>query len=108
MNGSPFPKWAVPAVFSSILVSLSGNPSSGGAAHNRLCGAIGGAEMVSFDYLFWIFILSAVAVQRPNMVMPVTCPLSFIRKEMDLVYECLFMCVYTCPCMCAATYVCPL
>ena len=55
--------------------------------------------MVSFDYLFWIVLLSAVAVQRPNM-MSVARLLSFLRKKgMDLVCECLFVRVYTCLCV---------
>ena len=55
--------------------------------------------MVSFDYLFWIVLLSAVAVQRPNM-MSVARFLSFLRKKgMDLVCEGLFVRVYTCLCV---------
>ena len=66
-------------------------------AYDCLCGAVGWAEMVSFDYLFWIVLLSADAVQRPNMVMSEARLFSFLRKkEMDPVCECFSVCAYTC------------
>lgn len=52
-HGSPFPKWGC-ATVSCLLVYSSGNPSSGGAAHDSSMGAVGRAEMVSLGYLFWI------------------------------------------------------
>lgn len=66
-------------------------------AYDCLRGAVGWAEMVSFDYLFWIVLLSADAVQRPNMVMSVARLFSFLRKKgMDPVCECFSVCAYTC------------
>ena len=92
------------ATVSCLLVHSSGNPSSGGAAHDCLRGAVGRAEMVSFGYLFWIVLLSAVAVQRPNM-MSASRLLSFLRKKgMDLVCECLCVCVCTCLCVCVCAH----